>query len=304
MMRNRIRVSYFCRLAAILAVLVSALPFAVYGADATKPAAKAPAGKLCPSSPPCGSHCSNYPYRPTDCWTTQHGPAKADVIDSPTNLLYCNNNTYALCFFSGPPNPTGKNPSTNNPLPCVLSKDGKSANCTCQAYTSGANFVDINGILNRGAYFETVSLCGPDGAKCQNIVNCGKDGTKSGCQDHPQAPVCKYVKDQNPKDPKVSLMPKADLISTFSFAMDSNYSQTPPTSCSKGIYLGCMTAPCKYGPNHKSPTTDGELVQCQCPAYDGVYQVGQPDQTCKIPSSGGKHYAWSASNLVKPGGGE
>ncbi len=299
-MRIRMKATDFCRLAAILGVLLSAAPFAAHGADA----AKASAGKPCPVPPPCGDHCSNYPYQPTDCWTTQYGPAKSDVVAGLDNLLYCDGNTYALCFFSGPPSPTGKNPSSNNALPCVVSKDGKSANCTCQAYTSGANYVDINGILNRGAYYETVSVCGHDGSKCRNLKNCGKDGKVPGCQDHPQAPICKYVKDQSPSNPKVSLMPKADLISTFSFAMDANYSQAPPTSCTKGLYLGCMTAPCKYGPKHKSPTTDGELVQCQCPAYDGVYQVGQPNQTCTIPSSGGKHYAWSASNAVTPGGGQ
>jgi hypothetical protein len=303
-MRNKMKAKDFCRLAAILGVLVAAAPFTAYGADAAKPTSKASAGTPCPSPPPCGSHCSNYPYQPTDCWTTSHGPAKADIIASPTNLLLCDGNTYALCFFSGPPNPTGKNPSTNNPLPCVLGKDGKSANCTCQAYTSGPNFVDINGILNRGAYFQTVSVCGTHGEKCQNTLNCGADGKKSGCQNHPQAPVCKYVKDQSPSNPKVSLMPKADLISTFSFAMDSNYSQVPSTPCSSGLYAGCMTAPCFYGPNHKSPTVNGELVQCQCPAYNGVYQVGQPNQTCQIPSSGGKSYIWSASNLVKPSGGQ
>jgi Zn-finger protein len=61
-----------------------------------------------------------------------------------------------------------------------------------------------------------------------------------------------------------------------------------------------MTAPCTYGPNHKSPTTDGELVTCQCPTYKGTqYQVGQKDQICPITSSSGT-YVWSASNTVNP----
>jgi hypothetical protein len=270
------------------------------------PAAPAAQSSPCPNPPPCeATHsCSNYPFQPTDCWTTPYGPAKADIISGPTNLLYCEGDTYALCFFSGPPFPTGKTPKTNNPLPCVLSKDGKSANCTCQAYTSGPNFVDINGILNRGAYFETVSLCGTDGSKCRNIKNCGPKGDLPGCKDPkiPPAPVCKYVKNQGSGDPHGWLMPKANLISTFSFAMDDNYTQVPPTQCTTGLYVGCMTAPCTYGPNHKSPTTNGELVQCQCPAYKGPYQVGQPNVQCVLPTDPKGSYVWSAAYTPPPSG--
>ena len=147
-----------------------------------------------------GHDCSNYPYHPTDCWTTPYGPAKADVIipkpetktamTSP-NMLYCEGNTYALCFFSGPPTADGQVPSTNTALPCVLSKDGKSANCTCQAYTSGPNFVDINGILNRGAYFETVNVCGTDGGEVQEHRELRAEGRGKNageCQNTPRLP--------------------------------------------------------------------------------------------------------------------
>jgi predicted small lipoprotein YifL len=251
----------------------------------------------CPNPPPCGAHCSNYPYEPTDCWTTQYGPAKADVLNGSTNMLYCSGDTYALCFFSGPPTPTGSNPK-NNALPCVL--HGDTASCTCQAYTSGANFVDINDILNRGAYFETVTACGQDGSKCQNMSTCGPDGKKSGCTSLPQAPVCQYVKNQNPTDPKVSLMPKADLDSTFSFAMSKDYKQAAkPPSCT-GLYAGCMTAPCVYKPGHKSPTVDGELVTCECPTYSGTYQVGEENQACTIAGDGKASYVWSAADNVPP----
>ena len=314
------RQSVLCKLVAFLGLaIVITLPTvgsAQQAAAKAKKAAPAVAttsgGTPCPNPPPCkaGHTCSNYPYAPTDCWTTQYGPAKADVIiGAPkagavrsTNMLYCEGNTYALCFFSGPPTPTGTSTNPpNNPLPCVL--NGDTANCTCQAYTSGANFVDINGILNQGAYFKTVDVCGQDGSRCKNIVNCGPRGNLPGCKHHPDAPVCKYVKNQNPNDPQVSLMPKADLISTFSFAMSpikGGPYQLGITPCS-GLYVGCMTAPCAYGPNHKSPTTDGELVQCQCPAYSGTYQIGQKGQTCSIPGSN-PSYVWSASNTVKPGG--
>ena len=309
--------SVLCKLVVILGLAVAvALPAMCVAGEAGQanatpaaPAVKAPPakadGKLCPNPPPCktGHQCSNYPFAHTDCWTTEYGPAKADVViggavggpvRSP-NMLYCEGNKYALCFFSGPPTPTGVS-SSNKALPCVVK--GDTANCTCQAYTSGANFVDINGILNRGAYFKTVDVCGQDGSRCKNIANCGPDGRLPGCEKHPQAPVCKYVADQRPSDPQASLMPKADLISTFSFAMsgkDGPYKlATNPPQCS-GLYAGCMTAPCFYGPNHKSPTVDGELVECQCPTYSGTYQVGQVGQSC---SAGGASFTWSASNTV------
>ncbi len=266
--------------------------------------------RLCPNPPPCktGHTCSNYPFAPTDCWTTKYGPAKADVVIADSlggpvrspNMLYCEGNTYALCFFSGPSTPTGVNPSSNNALPCVLDAKGEFANCTCQAYTSGANFVDINGILNRGAYFKTVDVCGQDGSRCKNIVSCGPDGRLPGCEKHPLAPVCKYVASQSPSDPQASLMPKADLISTFSFAMsgkDGPYKLATKASQCTGRYAGCMTAPCFYGPNHKSPTTGVELVQCQCPTLEGRYQVGEEGQSC---STGSEGYVWSASNTVTP----
>jgi len=265
------------------------------------PAAKPAAGNACPQPPPCGDKCSNQPFVPTDCWTTPDGPAKADVIignplTSP-NMLYCNGGSYALCFFSGPPYATGKKRANNSPLPCVLK--GDIANCTCQVYTSGPYFVDINGILNRGAYYETVEACGQDGGKCANIKNCGKDGSTKGCAKRKQAPVCKYVQNQNPKDPSVSLMPKADLISTFSFAMDANY-QMGTTSCPAGLYAGCMTAPCFFKPGAKQPPSNGDPIQCQCPTYNGVFEIGQFRQKndCSIPSPDATRYVWSASHTV------
>jgi hypothetical protein len=290
-------------LVAVVALLAACGATQPAAAAPAAPAAKVPTGvSPCPNPPPCktGHECRNYPFAATDCWTSDYGPAKADVVvgnpvTSP-NMLYCEGNTYALCFFSGPPTPTGVS-SSNNALPCVL--HGDIASCTCQAYTSGPNFVDINGILNRGAYFQTVNLCGTDGSKCRNLANCGPGGDKKGCQDHPPAPVCAYVKNQNPNNPKVSLMPKADLISTFSFAMSGKGGPyvLGSTACT-GLYAGCMTAPCTYGPNHKSPTANGELVQCQCPTYNGPnYQIGQKGQSCSI-TGGSASYVWSAANTV------
>ena len=289
-------------LAALLATASAAQQKPV---TAKKPAASASAaGKACPEPPPCGDKCSNHPFVPTDCWTTKYGPAKADVVigdplKSP-NMLYCNGGRYALCFFSGPPYATGKKGANNKPLPCEL--NGDVANCTCQVYTSGPYFVDINGILNRGAYYETVQTCGHDGSKCANIDNCGRDGTKLGCGKRTVPPVCKYVQHQNPKDPKVSLMPKADLVSTFSFAMEGSY-QLGKSACPAGLYAGCMTAPCFFKEGAKRPPSDGDPVQCQCPTYNGVFQVGQfrEKNDCSIPSDNVTRYVWSASNTIPTG---
>jgi len=236
--------------------------------------------------------------------TTPYGPAKADIIvgDNPldsTNFLYCNGGSYALCFFSGPPDATGNPNSGNRRLPCIL--DGDVAHCTCQVYTSGPYFVDINAILNLGAYYETVKRCGADGKRCANIHNCGQDGTQQGCDKWPQAPVCQYVKDQNPNDPTVSLMPKADLVSTFSFAMDDTY-QIGSTSCNDGLYAGCMTAPCFFKTGANQPPADGDPIECECPTYTGDYQVGQFKQDCTIQSADGKSFVWSAANTVSPEG--
>ncbi|MBV8202905.1 MAG: hypothetical protein JOZ15_19995, partial [Acidobacteria bacterium] len=150
---------------------------------------------------------------------------------------------------------------------------------------------------NQGAYYQTVALCGQDGSGCANLASCGWDGKKSGCNPT-QAPVCQYITNQNRKNPAGSLIPAADLISAFSFAMAPEYGQG--STCCAGRYAGCMTAPCAYGPNHVSPTRDGEHVQCQCPIADGNYQIGQNNQTCAIPQSGATSYAWSASFSVSP----
>ncbi len=315
------------RLVAILILVlgVTASPLLAAGDGAAKK--KASSGKACPKPPACGSNCSNTPFHPTDCWTTPFGPAKADVVVSPssklgaldsTNMLYCPAGRYALCFFSGPDTPTGTGcPSSsgckNNRLPCVLNADKTSANCTCQFYTADAQhpyYVDINGILNLGAYDETVQVCGHEGRLCANLKNCGKD--QAGCP-NPQpcsapgtgasclAPVCKYVQQQNSLDPKVSLIPGAEVVSTFSFAMQSTH-PVGSSPCS-GLYAGCMTAPCKFTSGSASTHSSGDPIQCECPTYDGTYQVGQNNESCNIHSSTkGKSYVWSASNTVAPAG--
>jgi hypothetical protein len=260
------------------------------------PEATTATGEACADPPPC-DNCSNYPYAPTDCWTTDYGPARANVILGSalqsTNMLYCEGGTYALCFFSGPLEATGTNPE-NKPLPCHLV--GDVAKCTCKAFTSGAYFVDINSILNLGAYFETVQICGKDGSACANIVNCGTDGSVPGCQDQKPAPVCGYIKNQNPDDAKVSLMPNADLISAFSFAMDGDY-MLGGTPCT-GLYAGCMTAACKAKDGDAASLADGDLVECDCPTYTGTYQIGQSGMACVGSDGSASPFVWSAANSV------
>lgn len=263
-------------------------------------------GRPCPPDPHCGSECSNQPFVPTSCWTTDYGPAKADIFLEESNFLYCSGGSYALCFFSGPPYPTGKpRDRKDNPvLSCSLEGDGL-ANCTCEVYTTGAYFVDINAILNRGAWYQTVAACGPTGAGCKNLAVCGRDGTgtkkdgSSDCDDLPVAPVCGYVQNQDPQDPSVSLIPGADLVSAFSFAMHDHY-RTGSTDCAKGEYAGCMTAPCYFQEGATVPPNDGDPIQCLCPTYTGDFQIGQfgRERECKIGL--GNVYVWSAAYKVPP----
>lgn len=251
----------------------------------------------CPDTPN-----GNQPFEWTDCWTTDSGPAKADIISgnplTSPNMLYCDGGTYALCFFSGPLEATG---NSNTPLPCTPREGEEVADCICQAYTSGPYFIDINAILNLGAYSFTVSECGADGSRCANIENCGQDGSKSTCEDYKPATVCSWVAGQNPTDPSTSLIPGAQVISTFSFAMGTPPPSDGPytigsTHCD-GLYAGCMTAPCFAEPG--TEITDEVLVRCECPTYDGTYQAGQLGMECpQQDSDPPPGWLWSASNQV------
>lgn len=253
-------------------------------------------GQPCPPSP-CGDDCSNKPFVPTRCWTTEYGPARADVYLENTNFLLCDGGTYALCAFSGPPDPTGK--PGNNALPCVLQGDG-AANCTCQVYTSGPYYVEINSILSLYAWYETVAACGADGSGCKNMAACG--GTKPAprsCPDLQFAPVCQYVNQQG-HDPDLELIPGADVISAYSFAMNDDY-PVGSTACPSGEYAGCMTAPCYFQEGDAIPPVDGQLIQCMCPTWTGDFQIGQSIEKSQCTIGGGGVYVWSASNKVRSG---
>lgn len=258
----------------------------------------------------CGDSCTNTPFQPTLCWTTPYGPARANVIrvkpggnaTKSTNMLYCAQGHYALCFFSGPPTPTGKPGADNKPLPCIVEEGGKTALCTCRAYSTGPYFVDLHAIENLGAYYETLDACGPEGENCKNIATCGTDASSYACIHQKEAPVCKYVANQNPENPQTSLIPGADVISTFSFAMDDDY-LLGSTECGKAPYAGCMTAPCNFLPNQERPKgpLKGHPVECRCPIWEGPFQIGQtlsPDQCAIAKGSKGESYVWSAAYTV------
>jgi hypothetical protein len=204
----------------------------------------------------------NKPFRLNTLPTTPYGPAWADILVEKSNFLECKGASIALCYYSGP------GPTT----PCTLD-GGNLANCTCYEIPSGQPYlVDINAILNLDVYLETVDQCGKDGSKCRptgSIV----------------APVCEAINNN-------TLIPGADLVSTFSLYLEKQLKIDPTTCNTPAAYAGCMTAPCKRT-GKTDPNTGLPLVQCGCPTFTGPYQVGtkiQQDQ-CVL----GGNYIWSAA---------
>ncbi len=203
--------------------------------------------------------CNELPFVYNVFWTTDYGPAAADVQSAPSNMLPCSGPAYALCYYSGP-----------EPMPCKVDRERGVAICECYALEPRDKpydyFVDINGILNTCAYIETVRDCGHDG---------------SGCASAGSAPVCQYLAEE-----PQALMPGADIVSTFGLSELPKYGKIGCTECS-GLYAGCMTAPCRLATNE-----DGETVAiCECPLFDGPYQVGQDGAECNP----GSNLVWSAA---------
>ncbi|HEY2107579.1 MAG TPA: hypothetical protein VGH29_17395 [Candidatus Binataceae bacterium] len=150
-----------------------------------------------------------------------------------------------------------------SPDTCTPSADGQFAGCQCFEIPYGAYFVDINAILNYAVYKRTVAQCGADGSQCaaQN-----------------SAPVCQSIN-------QGTLIPNADSFSAFSFdCVPTN--GIGQTNCGKAAYAGCMTAPCYR-------TGKPGTVDCQCPVFDGPYQLGQtlPAQECTLDQG----LVWSAA---------
>ncbi|HIM03891.1 MAG TPA: hypothetical protein EYG53_01560, partial [Gammaproteobacteria bacterium] len=214
--------------------------------------------------------------------TTLFGPAYANVWLEQSNFLAClppsgRKISYALCYYSGPDQPTGNDPD-NPSLPCELSPDGIVANCTCYEISTELlspkipYYVDIHAISNLDIYNKTVEACGEDGLKCAlgEIV----------------PPVCDAINTN-------LLVPGADAISVFSPIFIENYlspteivADNTSTSCESGdaaLYAGCMTAPCYT--TGKKDAQGRDLMECKCPVHNGPFQIGQPNQNCDANGS-------------------
>jgi hypothetical protein len=178
-------------------------------------------------------------------WTTDFGPAYADITLTSSNFVPCLGGPYALCYYSGPS-------SGPEDLSCTLTPNGLYANCQCYDIPFGVYFVDINAILNHDEYLKTAAQCGADGSRCATLNS---------------APVCNSVN-------KGNLIPGSSIYSTFSFdCVPQN--GLGLTNCSNAPYAGCMTAPC-------FKTGQAGIVRCSCPVFNGPYQVGQNDQACTL----------------------
>ena len=209
----------------------------------------------------------NKPFKLNTLPTTPYGSPWADILMEKSNFLECKGAAIALCYYSG------AGPTT----PCTLDGLGI-ANCTCYEIPSGQPyFVDINSILNLDVYLKTVAKCGKDGSKCRPTGSL-------------EAPVCESINNN-------TLIPGADLLSTFSLYLEKQLHIDPTTCATPSAYAGCMTAPCKRT-GKTDPNTGLPLVQCGCPTFTGPYQVGQKvaQDQCVL----GGNYVWSAAYTPSP----
>jgi hypothetical protein len=204
----------------------------------------------------------NKPFRLNTLQTTPYGPAWADITLQKSNFLECRGAAIALCYYSGP------GPTT----PCTVDGLGI-ANCTCYEIPAGQPYlVDINAILNLDVYLKTVERCGKNGEKCRPTGSI-------------EAPVCQAINNN-------TLIPGADLVSTFSLYLEKQLPISPTTCSTPAPYAGCMTAPCKRT-GKTDPSTGLPLVQCGCPTFTGPYQVGTSISQDQCVLQG--NYIWSAA---------
>lgn len=179
-------------------------------------------------------------------WTTNYGPAYRDTVLNPSVQFLACSPQFALCFHSGP-----------DPYPCHLAPDGRSANCLCTVQTA-KSYVLQGAILNYPVYLATLAKCKPD---------------KSGCPNTDDAPVCKFLNNGE-------LIPGADVISTFDTESKEEILKALATAgknfttCDKGPYAGCMTAPCRNN-------GDG-TANCKCPVFYGPFQLTGKNAQCSL----------------------
>lgn len=223
-----------------------------------------------------------------NCKTTQTSSACAwaNVTLQASNFLACrleDTGPIALCYYSGVPGGSTQTPG------CVLSADKKTATCDCYKISkdnpAGAtySYVDINAILNKRVYLQTVAVCGKDGSKCLNAANVATTPNMR------QAPVCNAIR-------KKTLFPGADVVSDYTPILSLQKGLTSydcPTSGTSNIYAGCMTAPCR-ATDRTDPSTGLPLVSCQCPTFDGPNQVGNP-LIEQVANCSPDPYVWSSA---------
>ena len=227
--------------------------------------------------------------------TTPYGPAYANIA-IPEKRIPCappigRRHSYALCYYSGPNYPTGVN-SSNPSLPCKLSENGVYADCSCLLITTTGKsseqsyYVGLDVVSNFDIYKLQTETCGENASACLN------QGITP--------PICEAL--------NVNLLiPGADVVSVYSEVLQSDYypagETSGSTSCTDGLYAGCMTSPCER--TGKFDASGREIVQCKCPVYKGPHQIGQANQSCdanRLPSganppnsSGGSaKHVWSA----------
>jgi hypothetical protein len=236
-----------------LAGLCAAVMMVLTGARASAGEAGADSGAKAPQVHFVPNSWSFWNQR--DHWTTQYGPAFATVIVKTSNNVPCTGGPFALCAYSGAA-----------PMGCKADKAGKFADCKCFEIPNGSYFVNINAILNRKVYRETIKVCGKDGSRCSGHPN--------------MAPACKYVNNH-------TLIPGADLLSTFSFECSAKL-PFGHTQCAPAPYAGCMTAPCRR-------TSTPGIVDCSCPIFKGAYDIGVNNGKCAL----GGGLIWSAAFYPK-----
>jgi len=189
--------------------------------------------------------------------TTPYGPAWANVVLGNTGFVPCFG-PYALCYYAD----------------CTVEPGGVST-CPCFEWY-GTNYVDINGILNLDSYLATSSQCADPAA----------------CQQPNSALVCNDLING-------SFLPSAQRFSTFSLYR-AKKEPIGSTDCSnqpdRSPYAGCMTAPC-FGPAMPGPDPRTATITCECPLFDGPYQIGQDVDPASCNNS---PRAWSASYNPTP----